>query len=379
MPAAPDTIETEDALIAARDAIAASIEGYRPPVAFAVGLATHSEAGERLDTWFPHVNGDSDSLSAAVLARVSGYRSTTGSHDLSDADLAAAIADLSPAEGLRDRAHPNLDALRAIRATVGTPLSGGRTRRAVVSFVASHDDAPADLSDAYLRLHLLSHRVIQPHGTSLDGLFGTLANAVWTTDGPFAIDGFALTRARAEAEGTKVTVNGIDKFPRMLDYVVPRGVRIADGSRVRLGAHLAEGTVVMHEGFCNFNAGTLGQAMVEGRISAGVVVAPESDIGGGASIQGTLSGGGTEVISIGSGCLIGANGGVGISLGNGCTVEAGLYVTAGTRVTTEDGSVVKARELSGAENLLFRRNSTSGAVEAIAQKVAWGGLNQDLH
>jgi 2,3,4,5-tetrahydropyridine-2-carboxylate N-succinyltransferase len=237
--------------------------------------------------------------------------------------------------------------------------------------------APADTADVWLRLHLLSHRLVRPHGTNLTGIFGLLTNVAWTSAGPVEAAGFNAHRLRA-AVGN-VTVFGVDKFPRMVDYVIPSGVRIADGDRVRLGAHLAEGTTVMHEGFVNFNAGTLGPSMVEGRISAGVVVGPDSDIGGGSSIMGTLSGGGSEVISIGSGCLLGANAGIGISLGDGCVVEAGCYVTGGSRVTLPDGSIVKARELSGRDGLLFRRNSVTGALEALPRDGNWGALNAELH
>jgi 2,3,4,5-tetrahydropyridine-2-carboxylate N-succinyltransferase len=241
------------------------------------------------------------------------------------------------------------------------------------------DAAPADARDVYLRLHLLSSRRVAPHGANLDGQFGLLANVVWTDRGPADPDGFEAVRTALRARGERVEVAGVDKFPRMTDYVVPDGVRIANADRVRLGAHLAEGTTVMHEGFVNFNAGTLGPSMVEGRISAGVVVGADSDIGGGSSIQGTLSGGGTQVISIGAGSLLGANGGVGISLGDGCVVEAGLYVTAGTRITLPTGEVVKAREVSGQPGLLFLRNSVTGAVEVRARKGSWGGLNATLH
>ncbi|HEU4657048.1 MAG TPA: 2,3,4,5-tetrahydropyridine-2,6-dicarboxylate N-succinyltransferase [Capillimicrobium sp.] len=239
--------------------------------------------------------------------------------------------------------------------------------------------APADTADAYLRLHLLSHRLVAPHGLNLDGVFGVLPNVAWTTLGPVAVDRLAEVRLRARSQGVALGVTSVDKFPRMTDYVVPSGVRIADADRVRLGAHLAEGTTVMHEGFVNFNAGTLGASMVEGRISAGVVVGDGTDIGGGASIMGTLSGGGKEVISLGERCLLGANAGLGISLGDDCVVEAGLYVTAGTRVTLPDGDVVKARELSGASNLLFRRDSVSGTVVAVPRTGSWGGLNAMLH
>jgi 2,3,4,5-tetrahydropyridine-2-carboxylate N-succinyltransferase len=241
---------------------------------------------------------------------------------------------------------------------------------------------PADASDVYLRLHLLSHRLVAPHQLNLDGVFGLLSNVVWTSRGPCAVAGFEEVRAALRADGP-VEVFGIDKFPRMTDYVVPTGVRIADADRVRLGAHLAEGTTVMHEGFVNYNAGTLGTSMVEGRISAGVVVGDGSDVGGGASIMGTLSGGGKEVISVGRRCLLGANSGIGISLGDDCVVEAGCYVTAGTKVTVRDidnkPKVIKAAELSGANNVLFRRNSVTGTIEAVPWRSDGITLNADLH
>jgi 2,3,4,5-tetrahydropyridine-2-carboxylate N-succinyltransferase len=247
-----------------------------------------------------------------------------------------------------------------------------------VSRTIDLDSAPVDASDVYLRLHLLSHRLVQPHGLSLDGQFGLLANVVWTSRGPCAVEGFEATRLRLLADGA-MAVYGVDKFPRMVDYVVPTGVRIADADRVRLGAHLESGTTVMHEGFVNFNAGTLGASMVEGRISAGVVVDDGSDVGGGASIMGTLSGGGSEVIRIGKRCLIGANAGTGISLGDDCVVEAGCYLTAGTKVTLEDGRVVKGRDLSGSSGLLFLRDSVSGAIIARARKGKTVELNAALH
>jgi 2,3,4,5-tetrahydropyridine-2-carboxylate N-succinyltransferase len=240
------------------------------------------------------------------------------------------------------------------------------------------DQPPANAYDAYLRLHLLSHRLIKPHEANVSGIFGVLANVVWTNHGPCVVDGFETVRARLRRRAP-VAVYGVDKFPRMVDYVIPSGVRIADADRVRLGAHLASGTTVMHEGFVNFNAGTLGASMVEGRISAGVVVGDGSDIGGGASIMGTLSGGGTEVISIGERCLLGANAGLGIPLGDDCVVEAGLYLTAGTKLTMPDGKTVKARELSGASNLLFRRNSVTGAVEVVSRDGKGIALNEELH
>ena len=241
------------------------------------------------------------------------------------------------------------------------------------------DVAPADAVDAYLRLHLLSHRLVRPHAVNLDGLFGVLTNVAWTSLGPVAIDELPAARLRARGAGLVLQVFGVDKFPRMTDYVVPDGVRIADGDRVRLGAHLAPGTTVMHEGFVNFNAGTLGASMVEGRISSGVTVGDGTDVGGGASIMGTLSGGGTEVISLGERCLLGANAGLGIPLGDDCVVEAGLYVTGGARVTLPDGDVVKARELAGHDNMLFRRNSQTGTIEALPRTGTWGGLNAALH
>ncbi len=261
---------------------------------------------------------------------------------------------------------------------VDDPLRGVRTEP-VTTVVADLSAPPADAADAYLRLQLLSHRLVRPRSINLDGIFGVLANVAWTSLGPVALDRLPAVRLAARAQGLHLTVFGVDKFPRMVDYVVPSGVRIADADRVRLGAHLAEGTTVMHEGFVNYNAGTLGASMVEGRISAGVVVGDGTDIGGGASIMGTLSGGGTEVISLGEGCLLGANAGIGISLGDRCVVEAGLYVTAGTRVTLPDGAVVKARELSGASDLLLRRDSESGAVVAVPRSGSWGGLNAALH
>ncbi|GAY16174.1 2,3,4,5-tetrahydropyridine-2,6-dicarboxylate N-succinyltransferase [Mycobacterium sp. shizuoka-1] len=306
-----------------------------------VGLATITEDGTVLDTWFPDPE----------LGAYSPSGSTILTADDAPEDLAAA-AGADPARGVR---------------TV-----------VVRTVIADLAEKPADTYDAYLRLHLLSHRLVEPHGCNLDGIFGVLTNVVWTNFGPCQIDGFEEVRLRLRGRG-QVTVYGVDKFPRMVDYVLPTGVRIADADRVRLGAHLAPGTTVMHEGFVNFNAGTLGASMVEGRISAGVVVGDGSDVGGGASIMGTLSGGGTQVISVGKRCLLGANAGLGISLGDDCIIEAGLYVTAGTKVTTPDGTTVKARELSGANNLLFRRNSVTGAVEVVGRDGQGIALNEALH
>ena len=306
-----------------------------------IGLATIAADGTVLDTWFPAPEFGGDGAS--------------GTNRLSVAEVPEDLAALAERDEARD-----VEAV-LVRTTI-----------------ASLDEKPADAYDAYLRLHLLSHRLIAPHGANMDGIFGVLANVVWTSAGPCAVEGFESTRARLRARGP-VAVYGVDKFPRMVDYVVPSGVRIADADRVRLGAHLASGTTVMHEGFVNFNAGTLGTSMVEGRISAGVVVGDGSDVGGGASIMGTLSGGGTQVISVGKRCLLGANAGLGISLGDDCVVEAGLYVTAGTKVQTADGETVKARDLSGANNLLFRRNSVSGAVEVVKRDGSGITLNEALH
>ncbi|MGZ4276434.1 MAG: 2,3,4,5-tetrahydropyridine-2,6-dicarboxylate N-succinyltransferase [Solirubrobacteraceae bacterium] len=300
-------------------------------IARGAGLATY--AGERvLDAWFP----------APVLGPDGGG---------------------DPAEL---RAGEREDAIRGVRTKV-------------VQTQVDLDAPPADTADAYLRLHVLSLRLVRPRELNLDGIFGVLPNVAWTSLGPVAIDELPAARMRARAAGVALEVIGVDKFPRMTDYVVPDGVRIADADRVRLGAHVAAGTTVMHEGFVNYYAGTLGASMVEGRISAGVVVGDGSDVGGGASIMGTLSGGGTAVISIGERCLLGANAGIGISLGDDCVVEAGCYVTAGSRVTLPDGRVVKALELSGSDGLLFRRNSVTGALEALPRSDRWSGLNAALH
>ena len=279
--------------------------------------------------------------------------------------------------------NPTLSALTGAAPSELTALATsddvrGVTRQ-VVSLEIDIKNPPADAADAYLRLHLLSHRLVKPHGVSLDGIFGLLSNVVWTSVGACAVEGFEMTRARLKAEHGHVSIYGVDKFPRMVDYIIPSGVRIADADRVRLGAYLSPGTTVMHEGFINFNAGTLGASMVEGRISAGVVVGDGTDVGGGASIMGTLSGGGKEVISIGEKCLLGANSGLGISLGDNCVIEAGTYITAAAKVRLPDGEVVKAGTLSGANNLLFRRNSLDGSLEVVLRTGTWGGLNSVLH
>ena len=298
------------------------------------GLATTTDAGDVLDVWYPAPalgSPEADAVTPAAL-------------------LAAQVAD---------------------------DIRGVRTE--VVQTVIDLDAAPASTADAYLRLHLLSARVCAPRTLNLDGIFGVLPNVVWTSAGPCAVEGFEDVRGALRAARGHLTVFGVDKFPRMVDYVVTSGVRVADADRVRLGAHLASGTTVMHEGFVNFNAGTLGTSMVEGRISAGVVVGDGTDVGGGASIMGTLSGGGQEVISLGERCLLGANSGVGISLGNDCVVEAGLYVTAGTKVALSKGEIVKARELSGQNDLLFLRDSVHGNVRVLHRRGSKVELNSELH
>ena len=279
----------------------------------------------------------------------------------------------APALGADPPDVPSLDS------GIDADTARGVTVRSVVTIIEDLQAPPADTADAYLRLHLLSQRLVRPRSINLEGIFAVLPIVAWTDAGAIPVDGVTEARLRLRRKGQHLTIHGIDRFPRMVDYVVPSGVRIADADRVRLGAHLAPGTVVMHEGFVNFNAGTLGTSMVEGRISAGVVVGDGSDIGGGASIMGTLSGGGSEVVTIGRGCLIGANAGVGLSLGDNCIVEAGLYVTAGSKVTLPDGAIIKARELSGASGLLFRRNSVSGAIEVVPVSGTWTGLNAVLH
>lgn len=335
----------------ATSATAIACKVVRMTQAIATGLATVTNDGTVLDAWFP-----SPELTTA---------STTGTTELTGESIPTEYASLVTEDADR-----------------------GVKRIAIRTEIEDLDKEPIDAYDAYLRLHLLSHRLIKPHGLNLDGVFGLLTNVVWTNQGPCLPAGFELTRAKLQARGP-VVVYSVDKFPRMIDYVMPTGVRIGDADRVRLGAHLAEGTTVMHEGFVNFNAGTLGSSMVEGRISAGVVVDDGSDVGGGASIMGTLSGGGKEVISVGKRCLLGANAGCGISLGDDCVIEAGLYVTAGTKVTVRgavaeatgvgDGYSIKASELSGASNILYRRNSVTGAVEATAWKSQAVELNADLH
>jgi 2,3,4,5-tetrahydropyridine-2-carboxylate N-succinyltransferase len=298
--------------------------------AFGIGIATQNEAGQILECWF-HTLG-------------------LGSKNGTDK-------------------YPELLTTDEIR----------KVKRINLSIEIDLSKPAKDVADVYLRLQLLSHRIVKPHGLNLEGIFNILPNLVWSSVGPCEVATFNQVQPRLRAKYGNLVVYGVDKFPRMIDYVIPEGVRIADGDRVRLGAYLSAGTTVMHEGFVNFNAGTLGKSMVEGRISAGVIVGDGSDIGGGASIMGTLSGGGKEIISIGQRTLLGANSGIGISLGDDCVVEAGAYITAGSKISLPDGTTVKAKELSGANNLLFRRNSQSGALEALPKTGSWSGLNSVLH
>jgi 2,3,4,5-tetrahydropyridine-2-carboxylate N-succinyltransferase len=373
--------------------------GYKRPAAFGVGLATFALqdlaqptelGGAVLDTWYPAPNCDENFGTAAILARAVGHTSGSASYPLDEGKLEQVLSAFAPF--LNDgKRHANILALQQLLTTLRRnadnatrygrgeiTLDRALPRAVVVTFLGDLADKPRDAHDVYLRLHLLSTRKVKPHGQNLDGQFGLLANVVWTNVGPFAPDNFEAVRGQLRAEGVEVRVHSVDKFPRMVDYVLPSGVRIADADRVRLGAYLGEGTTVMHEGFVNFNGGTLGKSMVEGRISAGVVVDDGSDVGGGASIMGTLSGGGSMVIKLGKGCLLGANSGCGIPLGDGCTIEAGLYITAGSKVQLKDGRVVKARELAGQNDLLFRRNSLTGTIEVVHKKNEVV-LNPELH
>ena len=372
----PTTAEEFSELVAA----ARRRPEFTEPAAFGLGVASIADAdGSVLDTWFTTINLGENLGFAALVHDVCGTGAATGTVTIGPEQIDELLA---RAGVHRDRLedHPNLAALEALAGLVERPNALPVRKVVVLTSLASLDAPPVDAHDVYLRLHLLSSRAVAPHGLSLEGQFGLLSNVVWTTLGPCDVASFPSAQRAVRSRGGVLGVTSVDKFPRMIDYVVPTGVRIADAERVRLGAHLADGTTVMHEGFVNFNAGTLGSSMVEGRISAGVVVGADSDIGGGASIMGTLSGGGKEVITVGERCLIGANAGIGISLGDGCIVEAGLYVTAGTVVTLPDGTRHKAKELSGAPDLLFRRNSVTGAVEVLPREGTWQeGLNAALH
>lgn len=324
--------------------------GFSTSPAWGIGLATITAEGQVLDTWYP---------GGKLALGVPKDRGEPANTPLPEEE-SAEVLDL-PGLPAADRVLPGLRAA------------------AVLTVIDSLADPPKDAFDAYLRLHLLSHRLIQPNEANLEGVFGVLANVAWTSAGPCPPERVDELRVLERSAGRVLTVYSVDKFPRMVDYVVPSGVRVADADRVRLGAHLAAGTTVMHEGFVNFNAGTLGSSMVEGRVSAGVVVGDGSDIGGGASVMGTLSGGGKEVIRIGERCLLGANAGVGISLGDDCVVEAGCYITAGSKITMPGGRVVKAGELSGADGVLFWRNSLTGALEARPRAGISVALNPALH
>ena len=356
--------------------------GYRPPWAFAMGVALMID-DEVVAVQFPHVNyiGENGGTAAALASITERGMDGVGTYVFED----WARSELGNVFELFDDGgtHANIEAFRAINADKPGPGLHHKAAQPVpvVVFINDLGQEAVDVGDVYLRLHLLSHRKVQPQQINLGGIFDKLKNLAWTSHGVFLPEDMNTVHSEVlMTEGKMVQVFCLDKFPPMLGMVVPTGVRVADGNRVRLGAHLAQGTTVMHEGFINFNAGTIGPSMVEGRVSAGVVVGDGSDIGGGASIMGTLSGGGKEVISIGEGCLLGANSGLGVSLGDRCTVEAGLYVTPGTVVTQPDGTTVKARELSGRDNLLFRRNSVTGSVEVLPNDgTTWVGLNTDLH
>jgi 2,3,4,5-tetrahydropyridine-2,6-dicarboxylate N-succinyltransferase len=330
--------------------------------AFGLGVGTHNAKGDWLEIYFAQpILHPSQELATAIGNSDSNQTLSFGQL----AQLQAALA----AAGETTQAN-----LAAQFCESGRPT---------VAVLLREDQPPGNVPEAYLKLHLLSHRLVRPHGTNLEGLFGALPNVAWTSEGAIDINELPQRQLAARLRGTVLEVSCVDKFPKMTNYVVPGGVRIAHTARVRLGAYLGEGTTIMHEGFVNFNAGTEGPGMIEGRISAGVMVGSGSDLGGGCSTIGTLSGGGNIVISVGEKCLIGANAGIGIPLGDRCTVEAGLFVTAGTKVTmlAADGMPVettKARDLAGKSDLLFRRNSTTGAVECLTNRSAVE-LNNELH
>ena len=333
---------------------------------FGIGVGSKNSRGEWLEVFYPspmtHLSLELSNIIVAVFGDTSEHI------DVSDVQLSKFKS------ALEENGYNELSAsLKALQ----------KTTKPVVAVILAEDKPPTTVPQGYLKLQLLSHRLVKPHGTDLSGVFGVLKNIAWTNHGPIDMEELPQRQLEARSDATPLLIDSVDKFPKMVDYVVPSGIRIADTRRVRLGAYVGEGTTVMHEGFINFNAGTEGPGMVEGRISAGVFCGAGSDIGGGASIMGTLSGGGTEVISIGEKCLLGANAGIGISLGDNCIVEAGLYITGGTVVTKLDHEKkvvekVKARVLSTQSNLLFRRNSISGAVECLPNKSAIE-LNEELH
>ena len=332
---------------------------------FAIGVGSKNSRGEWLEVYYPSPLLQPETALCDIIISCLG----------TDSELEPTATQLASLESaLAQNGYSELAASVAQLAASDRP---------VVAVMLTSDSAPESVPQGYLKLHLLSHRLVRPHGTDLSGIFGVLKNVAWTSAGAIDIDELPERLLQARMTGQSLTVDCVDKFPKMVDYIVPSGVRIADASRVRLGAYVGEGTTVMHEGFINFNAGTEGPNMVEGRISAGVFCGAGSDIGGGASIMGTLSGGGSMVISMGEKCLLGANAGLGIPLGDRCTLEAGLYITAGTVVTMLDDQKeatgkVKARELSGKSDLLFRRNSVSGCVECLTNKTAVE-LNESLH
>tara|TARA_B100000686_G_scaffold353606_1_gene459897 strand:+ start:813 stop:1982 length:1170 start_codon:yes stop_codon:yes gene_type:complete len=376
-----EEIRTLEQIESKREELESGINNYSQPFAFGVGIATESTNGQIMDVFYPSPQRQSQPFTCALLANAVGWDTESATYRIELDVLRQISTTLEEIERNEEFGESAAASLSAVAEAVEKSEVTGGNKIAVAAIIANPEHPPIDAIDTYLRLHLLSTRLVPPHGIDLSGVFGKLTNCVWTNLGPFAVENFSSQRIQLLAEGKEVHVHGLDKFPRMTDYVVPSGVRIADANRVRLGAHLAEGTTVMHEGFCNFNAGTLGSSMIEGRISAGVVIGDGSDVGGGASIMGTLSGGGSEVISVGSDCLIGAEAGIGISLGDNCVVEAGLYVTAGTLVSVPDGTTVKAKSLSGMSDLLFRRNSITGAVEALlrGENSSWQGLNEELH
>ncbi len=334
----------------------------------AFGVGTRDSSGNWLESYYPDpILNPADDIQAAILPVVD-YNGGNTVTELDQQQVNQILDNFGAAQNQQQ-----------IELLASLSLS----KKPLLLCILENDEKPDSVPEVYLKLHLLSHRLVKPHGLNLDGMFGILPNVAWTSQGAIAVNELEQRQLQARLNDQVLSVNSVDKFPKMTDYVVPSGVRIADTSRVRLGAYLGEGTTIMHEGFVNFNAGSAGEAMIEGRISAGVFVGKGSDLGGGCSIMGTLSGGGKEVISIGENCLVGANAGLGISLGNQCSIEAGLYVTAGTKVTVLDKDntaveVVKALELSGKDNLLFRRNSTTGTVECLTNQSSIE-LNAELH
>ncbi|MEM9397017.1 MAG: 2,3,4,5-tetrahydropyridine-2,6-dicarboxylate N-succinyltransferase [Pseudomonadota bacterium] len=344
--------------------------------AYGIGIGTRNKKGEWLEVFFPQPRlAPNDAIASCLASEV------TNSEAVLDSSALKALREALAGNGAEDDAALLAKLETQSDAHAGADEAGGE--QALVVVYLTEDAAPANVPEAYLKLHLLSHRLVKPHETNLDGVFGVLPNVAWTNEGAIAIEELTERALDARLQGRHLEVSCVDKFPKMTNYVVPSGVRIADTARVRLGAHVGPGTTVMHEGFINFNAGTLGTGMIEGRISAGVVVGVDSDLGGGSSTMGTLSGGGNIIISVGEQCLIGANAGVGIPLGDRCTIESGLYVTAGTKVSVLDADgasteVVAARVLAGESDLLFRRNSQSGAVECLTNKTAIQ-LNDALH